>query len=204
MPTTRFLRPILLLLAGVVCLGASITQAGASEVAVAPPDQADVVLRPMGPGPGARADQVTKDGYLLPPSPDDSTVPPTSPPPNDADRQLVETARSDYRNVDLNRALAAVDFAYVTMRRSPEIPQGWADLAVEFNLSAGPYSGPLDLFSDRPGGTSITGTGKDISRVTVLMRDGKVIGLEIQGIGGFVPDNPKDLPPDSSSTDSGD
>jgi hypothetical protein len=74
---------------------------------------------------------------------------------------------------------------------------------VFFDMRNAPYSGPLVLFSVRPGGGELRGTVKGLTVATVRIEKGSVVGLEVDASDPavFTPDDPSAVP---SSVPSGD
>jgi hypothetical protein len=114
----------------------------------------------------------------------------------------VAAARSDRHNPRLNEFLKTLDLHDVWLRTIPaQRGRSEAVLQVYFDLRKAPYSGPLVLFSVRPGGGALKGTVKGLTMPTVNIEKGNVVGLEITDPAVFTPDDPSSLP---SSVPSGD
>ena len=114
----------------------------------------------------------------------------------------VAAARSDPHNPALNEFLRALDVQHVFLKTTPAEPGGAeAVTAVYFDVKKAPYSGPLVLFSVRPGGGELRGRVTNLTLVTVLIRNANVVGLELNDPAAFTPDDPAAVPSSVPTTD---
>ncbi len=116
----------------------------------------------------------------------------------------VAAARSDRHNPALNDFLKGLDLRDVWLKTIPARSGRTEEVTqVFFDLRKAPYSGPLVLFSIRPGGGDLRGAVKGLTMPIVRIQKGSVVGLELDAFDPavFTPDDPSLLP---SSVPSGD
>ncbi len=114
----------------------------------------------------------------------------------------VAAAVTDPHNPELDGVLARLDRQNVWLDTTPPQPGRTDTLTtMYFDLRSAPYSGRLDLFSVRVGGGEVEGTVQGLTLVTVRLRKGSVVGLEMNDPAVFTPDDPSAIP---SSVPSGD
>jgi uncharacterized protein (DUF488 family) len=104
----------------------------------------------------------------------------------------------------LNEFLKGLDLRDVWLTTIPAQPGRSEEVTqVYFDLRKNPYSGPLDLFSVRAGGGELKGAVKGMTMPIVVIKQGSVVGLELDAIDPavFTPDDPSLVP---SSVPSGD
>jgi hypothetical protein len=111
-------------------------------------------------------------------------------------------AMSDPHNPQLDDAINRLGLHNVWMETVPTQPGRDNEYTrVYFDLRDAPYSGPLVLFSVRPGGGELKGTVKGLTLPMVIVEKGKVVGLELDASDPavFTPDDPSLVPSSAQS-----